>query len=132
MAEFTRLEQALHASPFDNDLEAYFAYLDIDKSDLQGLVLDIGSCFAEAFSREAAEEGIQVVSLNPHLASESSRMVAQYGWQRGQSMSESITPWQRRSVAGLAQELPFADNTFDTIVSVAALPAYISPDDYET
>lgn len=129
----SRLDYALTADTYNNNLDDYLRVLGLQSSDdLKGLVLDIGPGDAELFSREMALLGRSVVSVNPQLVFPRSAEMAIGGFayvQRGPFMmtEESRLPWQRKSVAGLAQELPFGDNTFGSIVSLGAIPAYLPP-----
>ncbi|OGK31336.1 hypothetical protein A3F29_02805 [Candidatus Roizmanbacteria bacterium RIFCSPHIGHO2_12_FULL_33_9] len=97
--------------------DEYLKDLGISEADLRGLVLDIGSGKTERFSKTAAKRGISVVSVNPRLVDEVQR-------ERVKSSLDGID-WQRRSVAALAQNLPFRDESFDTIVSHFAVPLWI-------
>lgn len=132
----TRLEVALRADTYNNNLDDYLRVLGLAGTDeLKGLVLDIGPGDAELFSREMANLGRTVVSMNPQLVRPRSADMAINGFtyvQRGPFMmpEETNLPWARRSVAGLVQELPFADNTFGSIVSLGAIPAYLLSEDY--
>lgn len=82
------------------------------------LILDIGSGTKEIFSKEASKKGIKVVSLSPQLS---------VNWARKLLKNNFIDwwRWRGRSVAGIAQELPFKDDVFDAEVSLAGVPGYL-------
>ncbi|HMS92338.1 MAG TPA: class I SAM-dependent methyltransferase [Candidatus Saccharibacteria bacterium] len=117
------LLRALYTPEFDENLSEYLIQHDLDLSQLKGKVLDIGSGINETFSKEAAGHGVDVVSLNPNLIGEYNRILIKTQSEYG--TEPSATEWLAQSVAGLAQELPFADNSFDTVISSAVFPVYI-------
>lgn len=103
--------------PTDRDIHEYEKYLGLNLSGMKGdLVLDIGSSNTETFSKQAAELGIKVVSINPKLKKERIR--------------NKITTGPKNSVAGRAQEMPFTDNVFDYEVALFSVPVWI-PSDFE-
>ena len=133
-----RLSIAMRSGTYDSNIVGYEWMLKIDPRGLEGTVLDLGSGTAETFSREMTELGINVISLNPHLVDPYNAQKAiegirieDRGPMFGSLATRSTIPWAGRSVAGLAQELPFADNTFDTVLAVASSPHYIPPEDYQ-
>ena len=134
VSDAERLNIALASGSSNMGLETYLNTLGITEQDLKGLVLDLGSGNMERFSREASQIGKVVVSLNPKLVG--SNVVSEAkegeGFENGwfSDYIESNVPWQRRSVAAIAQRLPFGNETFDTIVSTAAVPGYLARDDY--
>lgn len=102
----------------DHSFRGYYEYLCLSPEDFPGkTILDLGSGRSEDFSREATERGATVVSLNPKLAQEKTRAEV-----------VELPHWNERSVAGKAQQLPFRDRAFDTIVSFWAIPIWV-PDD---
>lgn len=112
-------EQSAHIS--DSELEKYADFLGFNLEKMRGkLVLDVGSGKTEKFSREAAKAGIKVVSMSPHL---------KFG--RAQKLVTSQEDWQKKSVAGRAQEMPFEDNTFDFEVALFSVPYYLPYNDAE-
>lgn len=119
----TMLYNALTTPEFDENLSEYLIQHDLDISDLRGKVLDIGSGINETFSKEAAGHGVDVVSLNPNLIGEYNRILAKSS--SNYDTEKSATEWLAQSVAGIAQELPFADNSFETVISSAVFPVYI-------
>lgn len=119
----TMLYNALTTPEFDENLSEYLIQHDLDISDLKGKVLDIGSGINETFSKEAAGHGVDVVSLNPNLIGEYNRILAKSS--SNYDTERSATEWLAQSVAGIAQELPFAGNSFETVISSAVFPVYI-------
>jgi ubiquinone/menaquinone biosynthesis C-methylase UbiE len=99
------------------DLEDYKENLGFDEKDLEGkTVLDLGSGSLEKLSRELKKKGIDanVVSLNPDYVLEKYRKII-----------ANQKDWQKKSAAGIAQELPFRDDTFDKIFSLEAVTFYM-------
>src|SRR3972149_5182264 len=96
------------------DYEDMFGF---SKKELKGkTVLDIGSSVNERFSQEARESGINVVSLNPDMSY----------WKARSKMKDFLKLKEpQRSVAGVVQELPFGDESFDIEVSAFAVPYYL-------
>lgn len=86
-------------------------------------ILDIGSgkeMFAAAMSDISAELGIEahVINLNPQLARESYReRIAQ-----SIELNNPLYASRRTALGGLVQQLPFKDETFSAVVSMAAFP----------
>ena len=122
MERRTLLEKALFSASTDRPVAEYLNDLSLEYGDLKGTVLDLGSGIGELFSREASLVGIKVVSVNPKLAVKAERekrkdVIENYGKIRKHD--------QKRSIASLAQALPFPDNTFDTVVSLYAVPLWI-------
>lgn len=111
------LQDVMMSRYTDYSFNEYLQSLGISEDDLRGIVLDIGSGKNEQFSKTAAARGIRVVSLNPRLVIDVQR-------ERVKSPLWGIE-WQRRSVAALAQKLPFRDESFDTIVSHYSIPLWI-------
>jgi len=103
----------------ERDLEDYEGYLGFKREDLNGkTVLDIGSGESELFSRQLKESGInaQVVSLNPDLISDSYRQEI-----------KKINDWQKKAVAGIGQELPFKNKSFDNVLALYSVAVFSSP-----
>ncbi len=113
------LQGAMRSMHTDYGFYDYLYSLGISEGDLRGTVLDIGSGKDEHFSKVAAARGRRgVISLNPTLVTTVQR-------ERVKSSLDAGIDWQRRSVAALAQNLPFRDESFDTIVSHYAVPLWI-------
>src|SRR6185295_4400171 len=76
-------------------------------------VLDLGAHKEETFSKELADQKIEgeVVSFSPDFAKSEGRL----------SNPENK---KRNSVAGLAEKLPFADNSFDFIFDLGGPSLY--------
>lgn len=103
-------------SPATNDrtFESYLKLLGITSSQLGKRVLDIGSGDTQKFAA-GAPIGTEVVSLNPLLKDPKMR----------KKVKEATS-----SVAAEVQHLPFKNSSFDTIVSVFAVPMYLEREDY--
>lgn len=101
----------------DREIQYYRLYLGLDLSAMKGKkVLDIGSGINETFSKDAAHFGIEVVSMAPHL-----KELPKAPYERNQFFKN----WQENSVAGRAQQQPFADNSFDFEVALYSVPLYL-------
>ena len=91
----------------DETVARYFSDLGLEWKNLEGKkILEIGAGLA-TFAKEAQRRGIEVVSLEkePEL------------W-----TSEGPPPQDVQYVKGDAEKLPFADESFDMIISIAAPP----------
>lgn len=103
----------------DNGLFAYEQYLNFPTEKyFGGKVLDIGAGYGERFNIEAASEGVEVISLNPELKREGAREMRE-------EIMESKHADLAESIAGLAQELPFKNGTFDGVTSLCGVPRYL-------
>lgn len=108
----------------DRSLSVYLREFNLLASDLSNKkILDIGSGDKERFSKEAAEIGAEIYSLNPALQKEEMRKEAKENI--ASSASGEILAWQKRTAVGRGQELPFGDEVFDMITSLYAVPYYI-------
>ena len=111
--ERRKAERGAHIS--DSGLLDYQEELGIDVNEMKGkLVLDIGSGRSEKFSKQAAEKGIKVVSMSPRFKNVKLALT-----------DEFLKDWQKRSVAGRAQQLPFIPGTFDYEVALFSVPYYL-------
>jgi len=111
-AKRRKVEEGAYIS--DWELGDYQTELGINVAEMKGkLVLDIGSGKSEKFSKEAAKKGIKVVSMSPHLKNPAALT------------EEFLKDWQKSSVAGRAQEMPFKDGTFDYEVALYSVPYYL-------
>lgn len=102
----------------------YAERLGFSVEDLRGkFVLDIGSSDKERFSKEVAEQGITVVSMNPELADKRIRRLLL----KNKGVNWKGQRWSKKSVAGIVQELPFRENAFDAAVAYYSVPVYLPP-----
>lgn len=128
------LEQALRSAATDRSLESYLEDLGLDLSDLKGKVLDLGSGRGENFSRQASIKGIEVISVNPMLVTTRERNTRKDLIENYDVPNNIVFPFenfkripdQKRSIAALAQDLPFQNESFNTIVSLYAVPLWLS------
>jgi ubiquinone/menaquinone biosynthesis C-methylase UbiE len=98
-----------------SDPDHYEDNLGINPTELKGkFILDIGSGRVEEFSKYATKLGAKVVSFGPHLKDEDYR----------QRLVED-PEWQKKTIAGRAQEMPFPDNTFDIEVASWSVPYHL-------
>ncbi len=132
----SRLEFAIEQPRHNTPLEGYLEYAQISLDMLQGRVLDLGSGDTELFSREASFYDIDVTSVDPNLVFARNRAFVREGQASfygtgfmGRPSVYTTEPtgiaWQEKSVAALAQELPFKDGAFDTVISSGAIPVYL-------
>ena len=104
----------------ERDLEDYEGWLGFKREDLEGKsVLDIGSGERELFSKDlrGLDISAKVFTLNPD-----------YSDGRYRKRIKLKEDWQKKSTAGIAQELPYQDNTFDIIVGLYSVTAFSAPD----
>lgn len=107
------------ASESGQDLKSYEETLGFNRKELQGLtVLDLGSGATEKFSRELKQAGIEVnvISLNPD-----------YTQKHARDMAREKSDWQGKSVAAIAQELPFKNQSFDRVLGMNSVTLYSNP-----
>ena|SRR3989344_5502625 len=104
--------------PEGRGLKTYEETLGFRISELKGNVLDLGSGRRELFRKEAeaANKNIKVVSLNPDYSDEDYRVLQKFAGNTSE-----------RSVAGLAEQLPFKDETFDYIFANFSVSVYSDP-----
>ncbi|TSC75235.1 MAG: hypothetical protein G01um101430_558 [Parcubacteria group bacterium Gr01-1014_30] len=103
--------------PTGRSLSDYEKALDFKRDELAGKkVLDLGSGENENLSRELADQNTNVVSLNPEY----------YKAKMGQKVTR-LPDWQRKSVAGEAEALPFKDKTFDRIFGLYSVSRFSEP-----
>lgn len=101
--------------------EAYELFLGFKVEDLHDKdILDLGSGGKEEFGEGIKEKGIKarVISVNPKLGSGN----LEGAKARSESTRENV-------VAAIAQELPFKNKSFDLIMSLDAVPLYLSSKD---
>ncbi len=101
------------------DLEDYKEFLGFSEQELENKsVLDLGSGSREKLTTDLKKAGIvaNVISINPD-----------YTLQKYRTIINNQKDWQHKSVAGLAQNLPFADGSFDFILGVESITMYADP-----
>ena len=108
----------------DRPFEAYEKIFSLTKEGLEGkTILDLGSGASEFFKRGVDERGIKanIVSMNPKLGP---------GDDQGERVRKLSS--KKNALAAIAEELPFKDESFDLILSLAAVPLWlpVHEDDY--
>jgi len=102
--------------PGGRDLNDYKEFLGFDEKELTGkTVLDLGSGSQEKFARGLREAGIEakVISLNPDYTIPKYRRII-----------NRQEDWQKKSVAAVAQFLPFGNDSFDYILGLESITMY--------
>lgn len=112
---------ALSAPLTDRSLHEYEQEFGFKVAELGKKVLDLGSGTSERFAREARQYGVNVTSVNPQLIDPDVRR------QRKILGGETT---HVNSVAALAQNLPFPNETFDSVVSFYAVPMHLREAEY--
>ena len=94
----------------------------------KGKVLDIGAGVYGEFQSRARERypKTDLISVNPLFGSDRSREDLQ--WVKDEIGSDNSI---QNSVAAIAQQLPFKDESFDLVISHAAIPAHLPQDDIQ-
>jgi len=102
----------------DRGLSFYSKKLGIEPRELEGKkILDLGSGKTDKFARDLSKNGINcdVVSLNPDLIDEEKRKEVRAFQHEG------------KLVAGIGEELPFQNNSFDGIYALFSASSYSKP-----
>ena len=102
--------------PGGRDLTDYKEFLGFNEKELEGkTVLDLGSGSQEKLTRDLREAGIKanVVSLNPDYTIPKYRKII--------NRQEDC---QKKSIASVAQALPFKDSSFDLILGLESITMY--------
>jgi len=91
----------------------------------------LGSGSRVNFAREAAKRGIQIYSLSSAFSDKYYRDLLKESWKEDKKLKEKS---DKLFIAGLAQELPFKSNIFDSVLSSWAIPMYLEKNrkEYET
>lgn len=107
------------------DFEYYEKVLGLSLEDLKGKrVLDIGGAPNGTFAKEATNHGVNVVTMNPNIDL-GDRGFTVLDRMLGRDQVPNGPDVATKPVGGLAQELPFADNSFDIEISVGSVPVYL-------
>jgi len=107
------------ASLSDRPFEAYEKIFGLTKNGLEGkTILDLGSGASELFKRGADERGIKasIISVNPKLGPND---------ERGLKVRKASS--KKNALAAIAEALPFKDESFDMILSLAGVPLWLPP-----
>ena len=120
-------------SPLTNrTYEEYVKYLGVNEADLGKTVLDLGSGRTERFARTAHEKGIQVFSVSPNLADSNDlnsldiqKVKSRHDDMNNPNYDRIKTKDVGRTVAAVAQKLPFKSESFDSVISLWAVPYYV-------
>jgi SAM-dependent methyltransferase len=101
----------------ERGLDFYFKRLNLRTEDLVGKkILDLGSGKEAAFASDIILKELQntqVVSFSPHFSKEEYRKDSKEG--------ENVVG----AVAGIAQEMPFKDGSFDYVLGVWSVPFHL-------
>ena len=109
-----RIQKAEFSPSTEYDFETQMADLRLDKEQLkEKKVLEIGSGEG-SFSIGASKIGCEVFSIEPKLCNKGFRDIV-----------VDNPDFQKRSVAGLAQQIPFKDSTFNFVISHFCIPTWI-------
>ena len=118
----------------ERGLADYLNVFDLDESELVGKrVLDVGSGLLMRFAREAKAKGISVVSLNPEFTDKFVRQEAE----QYDAYGRKLRFWQKwrnklpPRVVGIAQYLPFTNDSFDVVTGFLSVPLYLPPEKEE-
>lgn len=117
-----RLKYAWNAPLREREVGEYEKLLriPITKEFLGERVLDLGSGVSGTFAKEAKERGIEIFSLSPEFVNPEvvERLENEIGY-------GAVVKKGEQSIAGLAQELPYKNSSFDSVLSVWAVPAHL-------
>ena len=112
--------EAKYSSGAQASFEEYCQKLGLPVDEWAGKrVLDIGSGLSELFAEGARKLDINVISQNPVLADNSMVNI------RKRLARDHESTGGGQTVAALAQELPYKDESFDAEVSLFAVPGYL-------
>jgi len=114
----TSIERALASKGSKRSFWEHLEYLAASEKDLGKLVLDLGSGADEDFSKKMGRLGVKVVTIN-----------AKYPFKEDLRRDVKDSLWQGRSIGALAQSLPFADQSFDSVISIYCIPWHLWKED---
>lgn len=105
-----RLQRSIPFGEVVLPFQSYLDFVSLSPDDLKGKkILDLGSGLHRTFAKNVnLIDGARVTSLEPRVAFETAD-------------STELAP----VVAGMADEMPFDDNTFDLVISFTAIPMWL-------
>lgn len=103
----------------ERSLGEYAMALDLNRSDFDGRVLDLGSGALQILNTEIRQyiDGCNIISVNPDTA--------QGDFRKGLIASAGF---ESKTVAAVAQQLPFGDELFDSVLGLGSVTIYAAPD----
>jgi SAM-dependent methyltransferase len=108
----------------DRGVGEYLRFLNLGREDLEDKkILDIGAGLGK-FAEGAAKENIsnKIYSLEPFLSIAKEEIIS--GTKEKTDYSAEALKAKEKMVAGIAEEMPFKENTFDLVLSLYAMPLY--------
>jgi len=127
-------DQERNAIPYDSytdrEMKQYFDFFGVSINELKGRVLELGSGLTEKAVRGMKKErpDLEIVVCNPQLAQKNMRDLRIFNTIRGIEKNKDLYQQKISVLAALASDLPFPDNSFNTIISNYAIPFYLPED----
>lgn len=130
MNEKTHITQAIDSMPTEREMEEYTDLLEITKADFEKweTILDLGAGTAQEFSREYDKKGYggKVVSIDPNLGIPWSKEKERYLEEEYEHRLKGRLEANQNTVAGLSQNLPFKDKSFDSVLALFSMPKWVT------
>jgi SAM-dependent methyltransferase len=120
-----RMHTDLIIPPTYRDYAMYKELLGIEDTELGDVVLDLGSGFRDNFARSPENADRTVVSVNPLLSLSADRTWRTEARFLPLDEDRGLVDYRDTTIAANAQNLPFADEAFDSVVSLFAVPYYL-------